>query len=117
MDNDSRQISTSQDTLQSTHGNFKSYVFGFLLSIGLTLTAYFIVSAHIFHGWVLNVTIALLSLIQVFCQLVFFLHLGAEPKPRWNLLAFMFMLLVVAILVFGSLWIMYNLNTRMMSAM
>jgi cytochrome o ubiquinol oxidase operon protein cyoD len=46
-------------------------------------------------------------------QLVFFLHLGGEGKPRWRLTAFLFMLLVLVILVFGSLWIMYNLDYHM----
>jgi cytochrome o ubiquinol oxidase subunit IV len=45
---------------------------------------------------------------------VFFLHLGRETRPRWKLAVFLFMLGVILILVFGSLWIMTNLNYRMM---
>ena len=52
-------------------------------------------------------------LAQFFTQLLFFLHLGRETKPRWKLLVFLFMTMIVAILVFGSLWIMYNLNYHM----
>jgi cytochrome o ubiquinol oxidase operon protein cyoD len=44
---------------------------------------------------------------------VFFLHLGRESKPRWNLNALLFAVLVVVIIVFGSLWIMHNLNYHM----
>jgi cytochrome o ubiquinol oxidase operon protein cyoD len=50
-------------------------------------------------------------------QLHYFLHLGDEPKPQWNLLTFGFMIGVVLILVFGTLWIMNNLNDRMMPQM
>jgi len=92
-------------------------VIGFLLSIGLTLIAYFSVVDHLFNTAALNATIVILSIVQVIIQLVFFLHLGEETKPRWNLLVFLFMLLVLAILVWGTLWIMYNLDYRMMPTM
>lgn len=97
------------------HGSIKSYIIGFLLSIILTLAAYFIVVEHIFENLVLDITISLIALAQVVCQLLFFLHLGNEPKPRWNLLAFYFMVLVVVIIVGGTLWIMHNLDYRTMS--
>jgi len=49
--------------------------------------------------------------------LIFFLHLGIESKPRWNLLVFYFMVVVLAILLYGSFWIMSNLDYRMMGKM
>lgn len=88
----------------------KSYLLGFLLSLGLTLVAYFMVSRHVGSSGVLTASIVGLALAQLMVQLKFFLHLGSEAKPRWNLLVFGFMLGVLLILVFGSLWIMYNLN-------
>ncbi len=88
----------------------KSYLVGFLLSLGLTLAAYFMVSHHLGSGGVLMSIVVCLALVQLLVQLKFFLHLGSETKPRWNLLVFSFMLGVLLILVFGSLWIMYNLN-------
>jgi cytochrome o ubiquinol oxidase subunit IV len=51
-----------------------------------------------------------LAILQLVVQLMLFLHLGDEPKPRWNLLAFLFAVLVVAIVVGGTLWIMYELS-------
>jgi cytochrome o ubiquinol oxidase operon protein cyoD len=54
-----------------------------------------------------------LAVVQLFVQLYFFLHMGDESKPRWNLMAFLFMLLVLVIVVFGSLWIMKNLDYHM----
>ncbi len=101
----------------TAHGSVKSCVIGFILSIGLTLLAFYFVSEHIFSGLVLNTIIILLSIIQVVVQLIFFLHLGEDSKPYWNILAFLFMVLVVAIIVPGSLWIMNNLNYRMMPEM
>jgi cytochrome o ubiquinol oxidase operon protein cyoD len=52
---------------------------------------------------------------QLLVQLGLFLHMGSEPKPRWNLMATLFSLMVVIIVVGGSLWIMNNLNYNMMS--
>ena len=49
-------------------------------------------------------------------RLYFFLHLGKETKPRWKLYVFGFMVSVVLIIVFGSIWIMNNLNYRMTPA-
>ena len=57
--------------------------------------------------------IIFLAVVQLVVQLVFFLHLGRERQPRWNLLAFAFMAIVLLILVLGSLWIMNNLNYHM----
>lgn len=104
---------TIQDDLQKT-GNLKSYVTGLLISVALTLVSYFLVTEHLIKGFTLDIALAILSLIQVGFQLCFFLHLGEEKHPKWNLISFLFMVLVIGILVIGSLWIMYNLNYRMM---
>ena len=88
----------------------RAYTVGFVLSLGLTLVAYLSVVNHKFKGNALLYLIAWLALIQFFVQLVFFLHLGRETKPRWKLVVFWFMTLIVGILVAGSLWIMTNLN-------
>lgn len=93
------------------HGySFAAYFTGFFLCICLTLASYFSVVEHKFTGNSLLIWIGWLAIIQFFVQMVFFLHLGRETKPRWKQVAFWFMTLVVVILVFGSLWIMNNLN-------
>jgi cytochrome o ubiquinol oxidase operon protein cyoD len=92
-----------------------SYITGFVLSLAFTLTAYLLVSRHTFASGPLIAAIVVLAVIQLLVQLVLFLHLGSEPKPRWNLVVSLFAALVVFILVFGSLWIMNNLNYHMMS--
>src|SRR5664279_1324755 len=91
-------------------GSSWSYVVGFVLSLLLTVTAYMTVVNHVFVGWQLVMAIVVLALAQLLAQLIFFLHLGRESKPRWNLVVFLFMLMIVVILVGGSLWIMNNLN-------
>lgn len=112
MKKDSKHI----DAKHIEHGTIQSYVIGFVLSLLLTFAAFFVVSQSIFSGDTLNFTIAGLCVTQVVVQLLFFLNLGNETNT-WNLSAFFFMLLVVGIIVGGSLWIMYNLDYRMMPAM
>ena len=91
-----------------------TYSIGFFVSLLLTLAAYFVVTNRVAEGVWLVAIIVGLALIQLLVQLYFFLHLGQEAKPRWKLLTFGFMILVLIILVFGSLWIMQNLDYNMM---
>jgi cytochrome o ubiquinol oxidase operon protein cyoD len=100
---------------QTSHGSVASYVVGFALSIALTLGAYFSVTHHLFSHIGLIAVIFVLAMVQLVVQLLFFLHLGREGKPRFNLLTFLFMLLVLLIIVIGSLWIMNNLNYHSMT--
>ena len=99
---------------ESSKPQFKNIILGFALSLILTLFAYGMVVYNLLLGPALIAAIILLALTQFFVQVTLFLHVGEEKKPRWNLSAFMFMLLMVGILVLGSLWIMANLNYNMM---
>jgi cytochrome o ubiquinol oxidase operon protein cyoD len=98
-------------------GTIRSYTTGFILSLVLTAATYSLVQLHLSHNdfshLFIMVAIFTLAIIQLFVQLIFFLHLGRESRPRWNLMVMLLALMVVIILVGGSLWIMYNLNTRM----
>jgi cytochrome o ubiquinol oxidase operon protein cyoD len=106
---------TSKAMSDAGQSTLISYVLGFSLSVLLTLAAYLSVANHALMGKSLVLVIAGLAVVQLFVQLLFFLHLGRESRPRWNLLVFSFMLLVVGIVVGGSLWIMDNLNYHMTS--
>lgn len=101
-------------------GNKKTYIIGFVLSVVLTLIAFAVVKTHINHqhqypsDTFVMVSLLSLAVVQLFVQMVFFLHIRRGGKPRWNAWAFAFAVTVVAIVVIGSLWIMSNLNYRMM---
>jgi len=95
---------------ENNHGTVRSYSVGFGLSIILTLVAYYAGTHTIVHGWTLLYGLAALAIAQLFVQLVFFLHLSRGSESRWNRTALSFAAMVVAILVFGSLWIMKNLS-------
>lgn len=93
--------------------SLRSYIIGFVTSIALTLGAYaLVVSDALARAETLTV-IVVLALLQIAVQLVCFLHLGAETD-RWRGATFGFAALMTAIVIGGSLWIMSNLNERMM---
>lgn len=92
----------------------KSYITGFVLSLILTLTAFGLVSLYTQpEKDILVLAVILLAILQFFTQMIFFMHLGNESKPKFNLTAFLFTLFVVLTLVIGSLWIMANLDYNM----
>ncbi|HSH17750.1 MAG TPA: cytochrome o ubiquinol oxidase subunit IV [Candidatus Saccharimonadales bacterium] len=90
-----------------------TYVTGFILSLLLTIMPFLMVYYHTVSGTLLVAAIVCFAILQLFVQLVFFLHLGNGRDGRWNIMAFLFMAMVVVIIVIGSLWIMYNLNYHM----
>jgi len=92
-----------------------AYVVGFVLSLALTLMAFYLVDREAMSRNLLVGFISTLAIAQFVVQLYFFLHLGQEAKPRLKQLTFWFMLSTVLIVVIGSLWIMANLNYNMMS--
>lgn len=100
-------------------GSIWTYVSGFILSLSLTLSAYFLVRHHLSTHHLypsdkfMLAALAVLAITQLIVQLVFFLHIDKERKPRWNLAVLLFAALIVFIIVGGSLWIMYHLNYNM----
>lgn len=104
--------------INSTTKSIITYSVGFLSSIILTLVAYAVVVHDIFKDvwspFIIAIILSILACTQLVVQLLFFLHLGEEEKPRWKLLSFIFAFIILGIIVFGSLWIMFDLNSRMM---
>ncbi len=93
---------------------FPSYVMGYVASVLLTLLAFYFAYENKYPLHIIVPTLLSLGGVQALAQLQFFFHLGQEPKPRWNLLVFGFMTLIVMILIGGTLWIMFTLNERVM---
>lgn len=97
----------------ASYGNYQSYVIGFASSIFLTLISFYLVATAALSPQALYVAIGGLAVMQLFVQAVFFLHLNRHSNSAWNLLSFLFTLVMVTILVVGTMWIMYNLYTKM----
>ena len=91
-----------------------AYIIGFVFCVTLTLGAFLstiLLSDNKHFGIAI---IAVLAVLQLIVQLVFFFHLAEEERPRLNTISLLFMAMVVIIIGFGSLWIMSNLNYNMM---
>lgn len=99
---------------KNSNKTYRSYVIGFLLSIIITITAFYIAVCKIFSAANSYIMIYILAIIQLYVQLVFFLHLSDHSKTYWNIVSFVFTLVIIIILVSGTLWITYNLYTNMM---
>ncbi len=104
---------TSDTEYGTGHKTLKAYLIGFSLSVILTIIPFVLVAKKLLEPQLLFVALAVLAVTQLYVQVVFFLRLNASPKGRWNLMSFLFTLVIVLILVVGSLWIMYNLNYNM----
>lgn len=91
-----------------------NYIVGFGYALLLTLTAFWLVTSRVVDGGWLIAALVGLAVVQLVVQLIFFLHIGNESRPRWNLTALIFMLIMLIVIVAGSLWIMNNLNYNMM---
>ena len=107
----------SQAPIDSTgvsRGSLQAYLTGFVLSLILTAMPFALVMSG---AWSFPATLAAIfsaGLVQILVHLHYFLHLDASSAARWNVLALTFTLLILALFVGGTLWIMFNLNYRMM---
>ena len=95
----------------------RGYVFGFVLSVALTAASFYVVSTDLIWGPAIPVALAVLAVAQIGVHLVFFLHITTAPDNTNNVLALAFGVLIVALIIGGSVWIMNNLNDRMMPTM
>lgn len=101
-------------------GSLKTYALGYGLSLVLTIAAFFLVQTHRDVGIGFLSPSILIALLMVFAieqlivQMVCFLHLDQEPRPRSRLMAAVLASFFVIAVVAGSLWIMGHLNNNMM---
>lgn len=98
----------------ASHGSVKTYMTGFILSIILTVIPFWMVMSGSASKPVILGAILVTAVIQILVHLVCFLHMNTKSDEGWNMTAFIFTVIIIAILVVGSIWIMWNLNYNMM---
>ncbi|MCY1213406.1 Cytochrome bo(3) ubiquinol oxidase subunit 4 [compost metagenome] len=97
-----------------THASFKSYAIGFILAVILTVIPFkLVMDGSMDKGTILWIILGMAA-VQILVHLKYFLHLDTSSEQRSNVIALLFTGLILVIVVAGSLWIMYNLNTNMM---
>ncbi|MBV8455854.1 MAG: cytochrome o ubiquinol oxidase subunit IV [Acetobacteraceae bacterium] len=92
----------------------QGYLIGFVLSIILTVAAFYGLETHLIWGPGIPMALVVLAVAQIGVHLVFFLHITTDPDNTNNILALAFGVLIVVLLIGGSVWIMEWLNYRMM---
>ena len=99
----------------AAHGNVKQYSIGFIVSVLLTIVPFYMaMNSDDFSRGVIVATIAITAVAQILVQLVFFLHMNSSSEQRWNVIAFIYTILTIAVLLVGSVWIMNYLHSNMM---
>jgi cytochrome o ubiquinol oxidase operon protein cyoD len=92
----------------------RSYAIGYVLALGLTCLAFAAVRWPTFAA---DTTLAIvfgLALLQMIVHFRFFLHISLSRSSRDDLQLVLFSALIVALMVSGTLVILFNLRERMM---
>jgi cytochrome o ubiquinol oxidase subunit IV len=90
------------------------YLKGFVLALLLTGVPFGLVAASLLPPFTTLVVIAILAVVQVVVHLRYFLHIDLQTTAHENLLALAFAAVLIFLMVGGTLWIMLDLNARMM---
>jgi cytochrome o ubiquinol oxidase operon protein cyoD len=97
------------------HGTMQSYMTGFILSVILTAIPFALVMTHAIESKTLTaVLVMLIGAVQIVVHMIYFLHMNPKSEGGWTMMALIFTLLIVAIALSGSLWVMHHLNANMM---
>lgn len=97
-----------------SHGTFRSYMIGFVLSVILTAIPFWLVMDGPLDSTQTALAIMALAVVQIVVHMVYFLHMNGRAEGGWSMLALIFTIIIVVICLAGSLWVMYHLNTNMM---
>jgi cytochrome o ubiquinol oxidase operon protein cyoD len=89
------------------------YIIGFVLASLLTAASFYVLNTSLIWGPGIPVALIVLAIAQMGVHLVFFLHINTAPDNTNNVLALAFGVLIVALVIAGSLWIMDHLNQNM----
>ena len=97
------------------HGSRRGYLIGFLLSVVLTAIPFWLVMSGVLGNREATVfAVIALAVVQILVHTVAFLHVNTRSEGGWTLMAMVFTAVIVLIVIAGSLWIMYHLNSNMM---
>ena len=100
---------------QAGHGTFKSYMTGFVLSVILTAIPFWLVMADVLASPTATAIVVMaLGAVQIVVHMIYFLHMNTRSEGGWTIMALIFTIVIVAIALAGTFWVMHHLNTNMM---
>lgn len=91
-------------------GGVTGYVIGLVLAALLTAGSFLIANTTLIWPPAIPMALVVLAVAQIGIHLVFFLHVTSGPDNTNNILALAFGVLIVALTIFGSIWIMAHLD-------
>jgi cytochrome o ubiquinol oxidase subunit IV len=92
----------------------QTYLIGLVLAALLTVASFYVVRTPLIWQPAIPTALVVLAIAQMGVHLVFFLHITTAPDNTNNALALAFGVLIVMLILFGSLWIIGNLDGRTM---
>ncbi|MBB5417423.1 cytochrome o ubiquinol oxidase subunit IV [Paraburkholderia atlantica] len=98
----------------AAQGNAKGYNTGFVLSILLTVVPFALVMHPMLPRATTALAVLVFAVVQVVVQLVYFLHMNRASEEGWNLISFVFTLVILFIIVALSVWIIWSMHYNMM---
>jgi cytochrome o ubiquinol oxidase operon protein cyoD len=109
---------THQEVAGAPHASFREYMIGFGFSAILTIIPFWLVMGEVIdHKGLTIFIVVIFGVAQMLVHMVYFLHLNATSEDGWNIISLAFTIMLVAIAVAGSVWVMYNLDNNMMPSM
>ncbi|WP_066340125.1 cytochrome o ubiquinol oxidase subunit IV [Azohydromonas lata] len=97
------------------HATVGGYVKGFILAVLLTVIPFWLVMGKVFQSPT-TTTLVLLAFaaVQIVVHMVYFLHLNSKAEGGWTMLSLIFTVVLLVIMLVGSIWVMFHLNTNLM---
>ncbi|MBC7414182.1 MAG: cytochrome o ubiquinol oxidase subunit IV [Herminiimonas sp.] len=96
----------------------KGYATGFVLAVLLTAIPFWLVMGKMFDKSSTTALVILaIAAVQIVVHMVYFLHMNSKAEGGWSMLALIFTVMLVVIMLSGSIWVMYHLNSNMMPGM
>jgi cytochrome o ubiquinol oxidase subunit IV len=111
-----RQLSKMPTWPPGGEVTIKTYLVGAVLALVLTAIPFGLVAARTLRPIQIVVVIGAAAITQVVVHLRYFLRIELKPSSQNKLIALCFAAVVLLILFGGTLWIMFDLDYRMMQA-
>ncbi len=115
LDNVTDDTAPGEESESGSIGSgIRGYAIGLVLAAILTIASFWAVQTDLIYGPGIPVALIALAVAQMGVHLVFFLHITTGPDNSNNVLALAFGVLIVALVLIGSIWIMAHLHHNLM---
>ncbi len=106
---------SSKLNAQGYRHDLRGYLTGFGLAVVLTVIPFAMVAMGdtLDRATVIGV-VAVLGVVQLFVHLRYFLHVDFSPEEREKVYLLAFSALLLFLMAAGTIWVLVNMNTRMM---